>query len=107
MTFSLEYVEHSVVRECAALIVDHCQKTGNYTVTAEQVAQIEAEIGTRICRIALRIARFRPSADDSGDWHRGKFPGSAKECLPLDPTDFGIALDDLDPANALGLREVA
>lgn len=108
MTFSLEYVEHSLLRECAALINDRCaKKDGNFTISAAQVAQIEEQIGPRACRIALRGARFKPATDDSGDWHRGKFPGSAKECLPLDPEDFGLALDDLDPSNALGLREVA
>lgn len=101
MTLSIEHIEDSVARECAALLTDITPDRNRcrWRLTGDQIKTIESYIGPRLTRLALRGADFMPSKGDCDDWF-SRFPKPYADGFvlleTLHPEDFGIALRVLD-----------
>ncbi|GGA98320.1 hypothetical protein [Allosediminivita pacifica] len=105
MTLPNTYVEESVVQECAMLLLDRCSQTsGTYIIRSEQIEELEAQVGSRIARLALRRAGFRPAQEGSFDWFFGRALDE-ETFIKVKPGEFWGALDALDPSDVLGLAD--
>ncbi len=109
----LARLESTLVDESAYLLNDltYDRHRIMWRLYRAQVTAIEAEIGVRLTRFALRKADFRPVQDEPDDWESlCKYRINIQTVALQHPEDFRIALDSLDLrgrlAAALGLAGV-
>lgn len=103
-SFTMDYLEMTVVHECAALFRDALWSTAQikWRLPGDVIAEIEREIGPRLTRRALSRAGFRPAPDESDDWVTlVQKPRKPETVQNLHPSDFGLALQVLDVGGQL------